>query len=112
MEGRKRRQQHESKPMRESHHFSQEELLTTINEAQSLAAQMKTLPKGPERNLLVLRWAAVADQVTNLMILAEEMLLHDKLTDLQNLINQEDQSCWDKYRANPGRLEKLTGQDP
>src|ERR1700704_2777511 len=97
--------------MRNSRDFSRQELLTMIQEAESLATHIDTLDENQEQMRLIYRWAEIADGVAKLMVLAEELLSEDELLDLQKVVNeQEDKNRWNKYRRNIRWMNELPGE--
>jgi len=97
--------------MRNSRDFSREELLTMIQEAESLATHIDTLDEYQEQMCLIYRWAEIADEVAKLMVLAEELLSEDELLDLQKVVNEQDKTRWNKYRRNIRWMNELPGQE-
>jgi hypothetical protein len=77
-----------------------EELLSSIKEAENLAAHIDTLAEGAEKMRLTYRWATLVDEVALLMVQIEEQFPEQELTALQNAVNERDQHRWDSYRRN------------
>jgi hypothetical protein len=96
--------------MRNSRDFSRQELLTMIQEAESLATHIDTLDENQEQMRLIYRWAEIADGVAKLMVLAEELLSEDQLLDLQKVVNEQDKKRWNKYRRNIRWMNELPGE--
>jgi len=96
--------------MRNSRDFSRQELLTMIQEAESLATHIDTLDENQEQMRLIYRWAKIADGVAKLMVLAEELLSEDQLLDLQKVVNEQDKNRWNKYRRNIRWMNELPGE--
>jgi hypothetical protein len=96
--------------MRNSRDFSRQELLTMIQEAESLATHIDTLDENQEQMRLIYRWAEIADGVAKLMVLAEELLSEDELLDLQKVVNEQDKNRWNKYRRNIRWMNELPGE--
>jgi hypothetical protein len=96
--------------MRNSRDFSRQELLTMIQEAESLATHIDTLDENQEQMRLIYRWAETADGVAKLMVLAEELLSEDELLDLQKVVNEQDKNRWNKYRRNIRWMNELPGE--
>jgi hypothetical protein len=96
--------------MRNSRDFSRQELLTMIQEAESLATHIDTLDENQEQMRLIYRWAEIADEVAKLMVLAEELLSEDELLDLQKVVNEQDKNRWNKYRRNIRWMNELPGE--
>jgi hypothetical protein len=97
--------------MRNSRDFSREELLTMLQEAESLATHIDTLDENQEQMRLIYRWAELADEVAKLMVLAEELLSEDELLALQKVVNEQDKTRWNKYRRNIRWMNELPGQE-
>src|SRR6266851_167299 len=97
--------------LKDSRDFSREELLTMIQEAESLATHIDTLDENQEQMRLIYRWAELADEVAKLMVLAEELLSEDELLDLQKVVNEQDKTRWNKYRRNIRWMNELPGQE-
>lgn len=95
--------------MRNSRDFSRQELLTMIQEAESLATHIDTLDENQEQMRLIYRWAEIADGAAKLMVLAEELLSEDELLDLQKIVNEQDKNRWNKYRRNIRWMNELPG---
>lgn len=85
--------------MKKSYHFSREELLHTIQEAEGLAVQIEILPEGQQMRLIY-RWAETVDRAAKMMVQAEELLPTDDLLALQQIVNKDDEMRWEKYRRN------------
>lgn len=77
-----------------------EELLSSIKEAENLAAHIDTLAEGAEKMRLTYRWATFVDEVALLMVQIEEQFPEQELTALQDAVNERDQHRWDSYRRN------------
>jgi hypothetical protein len=97
--------------MRNSRDFSRQELLTMIQEAESLATHIDTLDENQEQMRLIYRWAEIADEVAKLMVLAEELLSEDEILDLQKMVNEQDKTRWNKYRRNIRWMNELPGRE-
>ncbi len=94
--------------------FSIEDLLIRIKEAESLQVQlMELFNRGdkPLRNAFALRWAVVSDEVTQLMLLAEEQLSKEQLLQVKQMLNNDYPGCWEDYHDNSGRLTRLYAED-
>jgi hypothetical protein len=96
--------------MRNSRDFSRQELLTMIQEAESLATHIDTLDENQEQMRLIYRWAEIADGVAKLMVLAEELLSENELLNLQKVVNEQDKNRWNKYRRNIRWMNELPGE--
>jgi hypothetical protein len=96
--------------MRNSRDFSRQELLTMIQEAESLATHIDTLDENQEQMRLIYRWAETADGVAKLMVLAEELLSENELLNLQKVVNEQDKNRWNKYRRNIRWMNELPGE--
>jgi hypothetical protein len=77
-----------------------EELLSSIKEAEDLAAYIDTLAEGAEKMRLTYRWATIVDEVALLMVQIEEQFPEQELALLQNAVNERDKHRWDSYRRN------------
>jgi|SRR5216110_659357 len=84
----------------QGHDFSREQLLTTLQDAEKLAAHIEDLPEGHEQMHLIYRWAEIADKVALLMVQAEEQLPTDELGSLREVVNERNALCWESYRRN------------
>ena len=84
----------------QGHDFSREQLLTTLQTAEELAAHIEELPEGHEQMNLVIRWAETADKVAMLMVQAEEQLPAEELANLRATINEQNALRWESYRRN------------
>ena len=84
----------------QGHDFSREQLLTTLQDAEKLAAHIEDLPEGHEQMRLIYRWAEIADKVALLMVQAEEQLPADELGGLREVVNERNALCWESYRRN------------
>ena len=80
--------------------FSREQLLTTLQDAEELAARIEDLPEGQQQMHLIYRWAEIADRVALLMVRAEEQLPADELGNLRATVNEHNALCWESYRRN------------
>jgi hypothetical protein len=84
----------------QSHDFSREQLLTTLQDAEELAARIEDLPEGHQHMHLIYRWAEIADKVALLMVQAEEQLSPEDLGNLRDTVNEQNALCWESYRRN------------
>ena len=84
----------------QSHDFSREQLLTTLQAAEELAAHIEDLPEGHQQMHLIYCWAEAADKVALLMVQAEEQLPADELEGLRRTVNEHNPLCWESYRRN------------
>lgn len=91
--------------------FHPERLLDKIAEVGQLAKVIAAMPDGEMKAICITRWAIVTDEVAALTHLAAEMLSEDDLMDLQDLINAEDERCWDRYHTSPRLFKQLAGKE-
>ena len=91
-------------------------LRAKFKEAEQLTAEIKALPKESEEGTYTIhRWAVVADEVTKLMLQAEEQLSPAQLARLKGEINGAQAGTidlWAKYRESEWRLPKFGGPGP
>ena len=92
-------------------HALPETLLAKIDEADILAATIRTIGLGEERLIHVIRWALVADEAMALIILAEEILSEQALHDLRTRINANQPERWSVYRTDDRRMKAITGKE-
>lgn len=90
----------------QGHDFSREQLLTTLQDAEKLAARIEDLAEGREQMHLIYHWAEIADKVALLMVQAEEQLSPDELGSLRETVNEQNALCWESYRRNIRWLNK------
>ena len=94
----------------------QKTLRAKFEEAERLAALIKTLPKESEEGAYAIRRrAVVADEVTRLMLQAEELLSPTQLARLKGEISGTQAGTidlWANYRESEWRLPKFGGPGP
>ncbi len=89
----------------------QDRLLGKITAAEKMAALMATLPEGELRTVWITRWAIVADEAAALTHLAAELLPENDLKDLEDRVNAEDETTWDRYHTSERRFKRLIGKE-
>ena len=88
----------------------EETLQAKLKEAEALAAQVKQQGDhdGAAQTALILRWAVIADEVTALMLQAEEQLPPARLAHLKAKLA----AYWPSYRKAPWRLPQFRTPPP
>jgi hypothetical protein len=89
----------------------QEELLARIAKAEQLVEQIAVPSEDSvEQVLRKMWWALVAYEITQLLLRAEELLTGEALTQLQMVVNADDETRWQRYRLGGWWLKELIGQ--
>ena len=92
-------------------HILPETLLAKMDEADTLAAAIRTIEPGEERLMHIIRWALVADEAMALIIQAEEILSEQALHDLRICVNANQPERWSVYRTGDRRIKAITGKE-
>lgn len=87
-----------------------------VQEAEALSARIRQLDRdSEEQKAEILRWAVIGDEVTRLLIQAEEQLSLAQLARLKAEINGTEPGqidLWAKYREAEWRLPKFGAPGP
>ena len=87
------------------------ELLAKLREAEELWEKLDSLKESPDYQVALLRYAFLRDEITGLMMLAEETLSAAQVRLLQSRVNRGDPLRWLYYRRNQRFMKRLTGKE-
>ena len=88
-------------------------LRAKLREVEALSAHIRQLDRdSEEQKEAIYRWAVIGDELTKLMIQAEELLPSEQLARLKDDINVGGQDLWAKYRESEWRMPRFGAPGP